>query len=532
MGVKPIINQPAQNSSIFPISSIPPSSSVRHLVRDSTDLPKSSTSSAVWSYLTLGIPRLIESLSLFFDGIVHREKRGEPLSIRFTTGHLNAFDEQQLQKFHNYQEKEESNFLKNTELKKAQQLMEALAEVSKQARLEGNETLFVETDKKLKLFQGLIEKNSNTKLKNRQLDEHEWPLLDEVKFELTKEHFEDLVLQFNSEWFRSYLISERMERFGGLDYCEAVIAEILGVSLSYIEGLDGKSIKLPFLDTRTGLFKLVTYTINKTVLGDNLPCYTLECELSEAHPWFVFRGTQRYTTLNSQGKELREGSFESILADVIDYKCVSRRLINKSLVHRPIVKEGEHYKQMESLGDIFCRWRREGKKVLLTGHSLGGTIVNALTVEFFDDVKRGYSFSGTGVSSKIAWLWNSKGVLAKKKLINFNNEGDMIPSGGAALIGQHFAIKPLWVAKKGIYHAHNRRNLNKDFEIQKVNIKKENGKFARAFCERIRIIIGAIFRFFLSLFNPSYLPDWWKNRFVYKKQANLYRGVLKALATA
>lgn len=484
-----------------------------------------------WHFLTLGIPKLLEALSLFFDGIVHREKMGHPLPIRFTRGHLCKNEIKMLNKFQSLQEKGKG-LLSVHEFHKALALLNELSQACTQAAKNSQHDVVAGLQPKLQALKSLIEKNKNDKLNRAQFSEEDWQTLDVIKYELTKEGFEDLTEIFNSQWFQDYNIQGRIAKYG-VNYNEAVIAEILALSLAYIEGLDGMKIRLPVFDVQQNIYRLVEYEIKKSVLGDALPCYTLESETPHASPWFIIRGTQRYTTMNSQGKEQREGSFESILADVLDHKCVSRHLINKALIRRPIVREKEKLVQRESLGDFFRRCRQQNKTVLLAGHSLGGTLVNALTVEFYNDVQTGYSFSGTGVSSELATQWNAIGRARdifkgnfQSKLVNFDHEGDIVPAGGRRLIGLHLAIEALaHQGPNGIYQSHVRGHLNRDFQIQKVNLAKENNKPARSFCERIRVIIGACLGFLLTVFSGKYLPDWWKNRKVYQKHAAFYRKI-------
>lgn len=481
----------------------------------------------VWSFLTLGVPALLQMFSLFCSAITHREKTGVPLRVRFKSHHLPLEKVNQLAKFHQFNQVSPLP-LNEVEKNKALQLAYRLVNEAENARGEGDLSKYAESQKKLRHLVALLEKNKTAYKSRKDFDEGNWATIDLIDFELTREYFEELTGLFNAEWMTSSKLKQTIKTDFDIDYCEAVVAESLSLALAYIEGIDGKMITLPVFDEAEGKYRSATYTISKTRLGDALPCYILESGDPLASPWFVIRGTQYYTGLSPQGKEYRQGSLESILADSIDAKCISRHVINKALVSRPIVKLDGRYEQRESLSDVFRHWKRQGKRVNICGHSLGATLANALTVEFYDQVKTAYGFSGAGVSKKTADRWEEikkeRSQEANKKIVNFDYEGDMIPSGGRFLIGDHFAVESVKPKESGgIYNAHVRSHLNQDFQIQKVNVFRENRKFARLFCERLRIITGKCFQFLLNLFRSKDLPDWWKNRKVYREYASAER---------
>lgn len=465
------------------------------------------TQRKAWSFLTTTIPAMIEAFSLFCQGIIFREKVGIPLRVRFPRPSIPEENHPQITKFHNYDHRT-PGALSWAEKTKIQQITNRI--------LNTHESNPTEAKEKLRPYLALLEKCKSAKVTRNQFQEDDWKTLDHIDYELAQDYFDNLVDVFNSRWMNGSGLQNYMNKDFGFDYYEAVLAENLSLSLAYVEGLNGKQISLPVLDTKTGRYRLVVYDIKETRLGDALPCYTLESKDPDAHPWFLVRGTQPYTGLNPKGKELRVGSLESILADSLDHECISRNVINKSLVHRPVVNIDGKLVQEESLSDIFRNWRSQGKQVNLCGHSLGGTLVNALTVEFYDQVRSAYAFSGAGVSDEMATRWELLKELDptdsyRTKLKNFDYEGDFIPSGGRRLIGEHFAMASVDPDQKiGLYHSHVYSRLNCEFQIQKIDTEKENGKLSRRFMERVRVIVGKCFRLLLMCVNSKYVPDWWK----------------------
>lgn len=476
----------------------------------------------VWYFLTLGIPILIETLSLFFDGVIHREKTGDAVRFRFKYKYLPTSRVNQVTRFQQYNEIAYS-ILNGGELKKALQLMEKSKGEYEKALEDGDSDQAKISQEKFNSLIALLEKNKNEKLSRKDMTDKDWKELDLIDYEVAKDYFSELAEVFNSTWFKNLEFGKEMTERFRVDYHEAAVAESLSLSLAYIEGLDGKIFSLPVFDKETNSYRSVEYKIKEAHLGDALPCYIFESEDPQASPWFVVRGTQ-------YNKD-RAGSFESIVADAIDHKCIARHIINKALVHRPLVKEGDVFVQKDSLSDIFERWRKQNKQVILAGHSLGGTLVNNLAVDFPDTIKAVYAFCAAGVSRVTGERWKQLPQSSQDKIINFDFEGDVVPSGGHCLIGRHLAIQALLGAEQpnGVYLSHVRSHLNRDFQIQKVDILKENTKFARVFCEKIRVIAGHCLRFLLSIFGNKYLPDWWKNRSIYKLQAKMQRTILSKL---
>lgn len=516
----------------------------------------------IWTYLTLGIPLLFETISLFYSGVVRREKLSKPsLELSYDFKDLmermkdvaakgGAWQQEsqkisQLIRFNQYNQKF-STSRTQAELVEATQMMGTIINEAEKAREQGDVVKFRERQASLRPFIQFLEKNNHPKMSCKDFDENDWAVMDLVRFEQAKKFFGELSSVFNSDWAFGSRLRNQMQANFNVDYYESVIAENLALTLAYIEGLETKTILLPVYDRKSKKYVSTTFKVKSTRIGDALPCYILESEDHKASPWLIVRGTSQYTGVSKDGKEYRTGGFESVLADTLDHQCIVRNVLNKSLISRPIVREGGRLVQKESIGDIFRNWKTQNKRVCLAGHSLGGAIVNALTVEFYDQVKTGYSFSSPGVSVETAERWESLGEKAKKhdlhknrknqiemharKLVNYDYEGDFIPSGGRRLIGNHLAVKSTKHAGViGLYETHVLSHLNNDCLIQKVDVVKENHKLARYLCEKLRIVVGKCFRFLLGFFNKKYVPDWWKQRHAYRKHAKFERAMRKHL---
>jgi hypothetical protein len=485
---------------------------------------------SVWHYLTLGIPLLIDSLSVFFTNLLHRETVGQPLRVRFKYGRLPLDQAGQLIKFQQYNQTSHTP-LNDAVRHRGLQKITSLTKRVSEAMACGNEVRVFKAQQKLATLRKLLEKNETSKAIRGNFNENDWKIVDKIEFDLAQEYLLELTDLFNTEWLASSGVQEHLKEEFGINYQESVIAETLALMIAYIEGIEGKVIFLPVYDKVTGKYNSVEFLIKSTVLGDSLPCYILENESSKVNPWMLVRGTQRYIGVSSSNKEYRQGGLESILADSLDPDCISRNVINKAVVTAPVVKlEGETL-QKKSLTEIFSTWKEEGKTVNLSGHSLGGTIVNTLTVEFYDQINTAYSFSAAGVSNKTEKRWNkykqqNPDQTHDKKIVNFDYEGDIVPSGGRKLIGTHLALKAiLQIGPQGLANCHGKSHLNRDFEIQKIDTEKESNKFSRRFCENLRSIVGRCFHALLWLFGHKYIPDWWKNRNVYHQQAKAERKI-------
>ncbi|MEI8366202.1 MAG: hypothetical protein WCF65_07265 [Parachlamydiaceae bacterium] len=501
----------------------------------------------IWSWLTLGIPYLIEKVSLLYSGAIRREKIAKPLlEVSFdvkdlmadlkgevgrgASSHKSTQKIAQLLRYNSYNQ-QSLTACKQAELHEATRMMGRIINEAERARERGDIATLRQKQTTLRPFIDFLEKNNDPKLKKKDFDEADWAIMDLINFEQAKRFFSELSTVFNADWVFGSRLERQMRSNFDVNYFESVIAENLALKLAYIEDLESKTISLPVFDKRTKTYLPSTYTIRQTRIGDALPCYVLESENWEANPWLIIRGTSSYIGLSKNRKELRTGAFESVLADALDPECIARNVLNKALVCRPIIREKGVLVQKESIRDIFMRWKLQNKKVNMAGHSLGGVIANALTVEFYDQIKTAYTFSSPGVSLETADKWDELGKKNKRrvhlgKLVNYDYEGDFVPSGGRRLIGNHLAIKSTKHAGVlGLYETHVLSHLNNDCLIQRVDIVKENHKLARYLCEKLRIVLGHCFRLLLGLFSRKYIPDWWKQRTLYRERASFERSI-------
>lgn len=504
--------------------------SVKANIQKAQEIQNVNFQRTTWHFLTLGIPLLIDSLSLFCSGLIHRETLDFPLRVRFKYERLPLDKVGQLMRFHQFNQISSKALNEAAENKASQQMLKLTNQLEQAKRL-GHSQEVDECHAKLNALKSVLDKNAIARMTRNDFNEADWKVADAIDFELTQDYFEELTDLFNANWVASSGIKAKLKADLGIDYQEAVVAESLALSLAYIEGIEGKTISLPVYDEAKKKYLPAVFTIRQTTVGDSLPCYLLESDNPRVSPWMIVRGTQPYIRISLNNKEYRQGGLESILADSLDPDCISRNVINKALSNRPVIEQNGQFIQKESLSDIFRKWKLAGKSVNLSGHSLGGTIVNALAVEFYDQIQTAYAFSGAGVSYKTAERWGELNELYPElnlpsRLLNFDYEGDIVPSGGRRLIGTHLAITALLqLGPSGIYDCHVRSHLNHDFQIQKIDVAKETHKLARVFCERLRIITGKCFYLLLWLFNSKYIPDWWKNRKIYRQRADCERDI-------
>lgn len=463
--------------------------------------------------------------------LVRREGKGNCYSFKYE-----EFPDEEMkalmEKFRGFS-LERGHPLSNLEKQKISDLEKHIQGKMKVAEANGDASALDRYKQKLARLIKLKEISSRPKATRHHFKTEEWETLDEVDFSITKDNLKTLHALFNREDFKSLQFHEVMKKYLKADFEKTLLAEVLARRLAYIGGLHGKKILLPIREKASGQdkakahYRFVEYTIKDFTVGDALPCYILESEDKDANPWFIARGTQIYTGRDANGKEFRKGSFESMLGDAIDPKSIGRHIVIKAMV----VKSGNG----ESLKDLFERWRKEGKRVELAGHSLGAFIVNHISVLFFNrlfpkTVKRAWGFSGPGVGKSLARLYQanleevhkSTNIPLKKlrkRIINLATDGDIVPSGGHEMIGYNLSITPKGNhSRKSLASNHAKHGLSNDFIIQKIDTKKENQKLARRMCEIFRRIVGLFMRAMLFLFYRSASPDWWVNRKIYSQK--------------
>lgn len=296
-----------------------------------------------------------------------------------------------------------------------------------------------------KRFERILAITSSRQTTLMDFDREAWETYDALNFALIQEHFLNLDSHFSSPAFVNELSS------WGVDLAEAMVAEVLGKSLAYCQGLDGKQILLPGLP---GMKAMETYTIRAFHFGKNLPGYILEPQGQFGHAWAIARGTQPMLKKDALG-ELRQGARESIKAD-LHPESITRDAVNKALMQ-------------DSLRHVF-----ETRKVKLAGHSLGGALVSDLATRYPEKVSKVYTYSAPGMGRFELERWNET---LDKALVAFDMQGDLVPCAGLYLKGLHIEI-----AQSQNNHPiakHNALALNKPFKASIVNNNKENARKSR-----------------------------------------------------
>lgn len=336
-------------------------------------------------------------------------------------------------------------------------------------------------------------------------DTAEWQALDHVNFELTKNHLANLKILFNGGILEPQ--QKVMKENFSVNFKESLIAEALAKALAWCEGLDGSSIQVPVRNNQfCDQYHLEEYSIKLIKLGDNLPCYILEPSNpnSKSSTWVVPRGTNSNTRQARNGEELRTAARESVFVDILNKKGLAEEAIIKAMV-----TGGPH-----SLNSLFSKWAADGRRVIIAGHSLGGYFANDIAVRYEPQIAKAYCFSSPGVSKKLAAQWNdkTKGHI-RNKIVNFDIEGDPIPSAGKKLIAQHIAIINSDAMTENPLQKHGQHNLLRPFKAVLIDNKEESKKLARKVSEKCRSTIGRVVK---KILGKRALPDWHQNADKYR----------------
>lgn len=343
----------------------------------------------------------------------------------------------------------------------------------------------------------------NTKNATRQdFSLAEWKALDFINFELVKEHMEIAFELFQA----GYGVADSdFWSSQGVDWRELVVSEVLTRAFAFTEELGGKNIALPTV-LKDDSLALVEYSIKQVYLGDALPCYVLVSDDQKAPAWFVIRGTE-FTpggAFGSEGKykEYRTGGRESVFADFIDSEGLGQLAVYKAMKEcssRPDVEEGYC-----GLDKIF-RVALVDKRIIVTGHSLGGCLTNILAAFYGDVIDKAYALCAPGVSRDVANCCKQE---IGDKLINIGIQGDLVPAVGELFIGKHVVMS----GNKSFIEAHLDYLFNKEKqEFYLVDVEAENSSKMRQKNERRRQMVGSVMKL---LADP---PDWWVRRQCYRR---------------
>jgi hypothetical protein len=197
----------------------------------------------------------------------------------------------------------------------------------------------------------------------------------------------------------------------GVEYCDAMIAEILSKQLAFTENIDKKTIKLPV--KKGDSYKLVEYKITKKEFGDSLPYFILEpISDPDAKPWITVRGTHLGDS---------EGAKESVFADVTD----SRNIDMSPLKER----EQEIQEKFKELRD------RYKKGINLSGHSLGGAFVQQLAVDYCNGNDTVIALDAPGISREACETFKKKARTEQASVAVLCGENDVVPKAGQKHLG-------------------------------------------------------------------------------------------------
>lgn len=358
----------------------------------------------------------------------------------------------------------------------------------------------------------LLEKCKDAKFTHKKFKGDDHIAFDRANFELLRDLMPEMVQFLNSGHFDAMQTDIR-EKFG-FNYYQAVVAEMLARTIAYNSNLDGEKITLP-VQLENGVYAEAEFSIKLYCLGDELPAYFLECKDEDGNdlhaPWFVVRGTETNNS-KSEGKKIRRAGYESVLADFIHPGGVGDGVVDKSICCTKQVYDAKQEAMVDqpTLQELFAN----GRQVLLTGHSLGGAIVNQITARMYNNIKQAYAFSAPGVSDATKQFWDLSSP-DDSKLINLQVQGDAVPAAGKNLIGTHVAlthlIKP---AKASPVHKHVLMCLTKPFTLQYIDKEAEEEQVGRVVAEFARRTFGKGLRFVSKKLDWS-LPDWYQNRHVF-----------------
>lgn len=369
-------------------------------------------------------------------------------------------------------------------------------------------------DPEAKHMKTLLKRCEDPKFHRGKFDGHDTICLEKANFELAKEYLVDLAEFYNTKHFDR--VNKSIMDYCGLNFYEAVIAEVLARTIAYNTHLDGQTLPLPVLRD-DGTYGIAKFKIKLYCLGDELPAYILECEEKDEHgkdkynPWFVVRGTETSSVKTKDGKKIKMGGWESFLADTIPPDGVGDGVVDKCLRHhKTFTLNGKKIVQ-PSLSKVFAN-----RKFKLAGHSLGGNLVNQIGAHLYDNVEKVYGFCGPGVTKRIYEIWESKSKPGDDKLFNIAPKGDLVPAAGEKLIGKHLALKHLTKPKEADFvHVHVLMCLTQPFTLQLVDNRLEEKQIGRVAMETVRRSIGYVVRKTMEKVLRWEFPDWYTNRDIF-----------------
>ncbi len=362
--------------------------------------------------------------------------------------------------------------------------------------------------------------NTQTKYTLAELSVKERGALDEVNFRATQNYLNDLAPVLNDP---NSGINQHAQQHKTYHYKNALIAETLSKSLAYNDKIDQREIVIPV--EVEGTMKFVNYKIEKQYLGEKLPFYVFtpistpvisqtsslnatEKEIKQyAQPWVVIRGTEPLLT------EDKEGAQESIAADVKDANGVSSLPI---------------WQRSDELLVLLAQLKEKtGQRINITGHSLGGTLAQAMAVIYNPLVDQTFAFNSPGVDKNIHDFAMELDKQVQDKIVVFHRAGDIVSSASPKRIGQNFEIISTLSAKEqnDAFVKHSDMMLNIPHRQTQVDIKKDEKNWMRRFSDwNRRTILSKT----SSLLVDANLFGWFKNRQALRDFASKYLNHIKA----
>ncbi|GAB4235598.1 MAG: hypothetical protein Tsb0021_15170 [Chlamydiales bacterium] len=336
----------------------------------------------------------------------------------------------------------------------------------------------------------------------------QWKALDVVHFELTQNKLLLAAQLLNSTSVNE--VRELLAKHFNVDFSKALVSEILAKNLAYTLDQGGKILSIP-IKQQNGFYLMIEYTVREFTVGDNLPVYILEADQKEvvAPPFMVIRGTE--TTFN------RKGSIESLQMDLLDAEGIAVEPLYKSLALD---------KNEKSIHYFFDKWEKEGKKPIITGHSLGGFLSLWIGVHFLSKIDGVFTFNSPGVSNSLVQIYREQCKKSdtpnpQDKIVNFVREGDPVSGLESHFIGQSIETWPSNSTNdKGIQEIHSEYILLGAFNAQKIDCEKEQENTHRRRLNMVRQLASYCLKN-SDIFKTT--PDWWtqKSEYLVKYQTAL-----------
>lgn len=324
-------------------------------------------------------------------------------------------------------------------------------------------------------------KKSKASISWSSLTPNERKIYDRIRFKQVQIHLAHLS-QFHSE--RHCQTFTEGYNSKGIDYWQAHASEVLSKVLSYLdpEVINGKTLSLPTPD-ESGKLRPVEYAIESHALPGNLPFYILRPNQEQSSPpptWVVIRGTDPNVIGKVAGED--RGAIASLLADFLSPEGICTRPIDDAI---------------HTISDQLPA----GAPIYFAGHSLGGTYAQHMALKVQERSSsleeqhrcQVFAFNAPGVGKATYDLYTESvahGANDQLSIFNFDKQGDVVPSVGRHLIGDHFrVVRPLQLNPTVV---HRELDLNKPHALQQVDVEAEMQQGSRLLSEGVRTRVGGL----------------------------------------